>query len=390
MPAPWISGVASGLSIHLGLPVAWVRALFVVASGYLGIGILLYILLAVFVPKDDKNITDQLTRGAPPLARVSGRSQSSISRTQIMMVGVGFLVFGGLVFYMLGSDGARSRWLISAVLVLAGLWMAWNQTNNVVQWRTLGFWGRVLGGMLLVIVGATIFLSQTNATGELLRGALYGAILMVAVLFMLAPLWLRAAGQLSQAQARQVRESERAHIAAHLHDSVLQTLTLIRGAADQPAKVRALALGQEAELRAWLYTGQADAGVSTAQSLRDQITQTESLYGVAVDVVTVGDVTPQANELALVAAAGEAAKNAVRHGIPPVSVYMETRHDQVEVYIKDRGVGFDMDAIPEDRHGVRGSIIGRIERVGGTANIRRLSPGTEVHLTVPRTDNAQS
>lgn len=390
MPAPWISGVASGLSVHLGLPVVWVRVLFVLGSVYVGVGIVLYILLAIFVPKDDGNTTDQMTRGAPPLARVNARSQSSITRTQITMVGMGFLALSGLVFYAIGNNSVSHRWVISAVLVLSGLWLAWNQANNVAQWRTAGFWAKVLGGMLLVILGATIFLSETSATGELLKGALYGATLMIAVLFMLAPLWLRAAGQLSQAQARQVRETERAHIAAHLHDSVLQTLTLIRGVADQPAKVRALALGQEAELRAWLYTGQADAGVSTVQALRDQITQTESLYGVAVDVVTVGDVTPQANELALVAAASEAVKNAVRHGIPPVSVYMEARPDLVEVYIKDRGVGYDIDTIPDDRHGVRGSIIGRIERVGGTVTIRRLTPGTEVHLTVPRTDSAHN
>ena len=112
----------------------------------------------------------------------------------------------------------------------------------------------------------------------------------------------------------------------------------------------------------------------------------EARYGVPISVVTVSDTSAGAGELALVAALGEAAQNAVKHGEPPVSVYMEVRPDRIEAYVKDNGPGFDMGAVADDRHGVKDSIIGRMARAGGAARIRRRTPGTEVELIVPRSD----
>ena len=172
-------------------------------------------------------------------------------------------------------------------------------------------------------------------------------------------------------------------MAAHLHDSVLQTLTLIRNNADNPSSVRALALGQERELRSWLYTGREEAADSLAEALREAISALETTFGVEVGVVTVSDIRPGPGELAMVAAASEAVSNAIRHARPPVSVYMEVGPRCSEIFVKDCGDGFDISAIPEDRHGVRNSIFGRMERAGGTAQIRHLASGTEVHLSVP-------
>ena len=175
-------------------------------------------------------------------------------------------------------------------------------------------------------------------------------------------------------------------IAAHLHDSVLQALTLIRASAEDPARVRAIALTEERELRAWLYTGHAQAADSLEAAVTEAVVGVESRYGVPISVVVVGDMRPGPGELALVAALAEACQNAVRHGAPPVSVYVEVRPRAIEAFVKDNGQGFDPATIAADRHGVRDSIVGRMRRAGGSATIRRLARGTEIALSVPRSD----
>ena len=151
-------------------------------------------------------------------------------------------------------------------------------------------------------------------------------------------------------------------------------------------RVRAIALTEERELRAWLYTGHAQAADSLDAAVTEAVVGVESRYGVPISVVVVGDMRPGPGELALVAALAEACQNAVRHGAPPVSVYVEVRPQAVEAYIKDGGEGFDPATIAADRHGVRDSIVGRMRRAGGHATIRRLARGTEVALSVPRSD----
>ena len=136
-------------------------------------------------------------------------------------------------------------------------------------------------------------------------------------------------------------------------------------------------------MRSWLYTGREEAADSLAEALREAISTLETTFGVEVGVVTVSDMRPGPGELAMVAAASEAVSNAIRHARPPVSVYMEVRPQCSEIFVKDCGDGFDISAIPEDRHGVRNSIFGRMERAGGTAQIRHLASGTEVHLSMP-------
>ena len=272
------------------------------------------------------------------------------------------------------------------VSIMSGIALVWSQSRNVSSWRSLRFIGAVFGGIVLLSLGVVMVASRDNPPIILLRGGLIGAALVAGVLFALVPMWLRTTKDLSQAQAQRVREAERADIAAHLHDSVLQALTLIRASAEDPARVRAIALTEERELRAWLYTGHAQAADSLESAVTEAVVGVESRYGVPISVVVVGDMCPGPGELALVAALAEACQNAVRHGAPPVSVYVEVRPRAIEAFIKDNGEGFDPATIAADRHGVRDSIVGRMRRAGGSATVRRLARGTEIALSVPRSD----
>ena len=384
MPAPWMAGVSSGLAVHLGLPVTLVRVMFVCLTA-LGVGIGIYLWLWVTVPEDSPERSGEGTL-SPGLVRLSEERAAQVSRNRLIATGVAFLV-AAAVFVLLNASGTIDwRDLGAIVSIVVGIALVWSQSRQVRNWRSIRFIGAVLGGIGLLSLGVVMVASRDNPPIILLRGGLIGAALVAGVLFALVPMWLRTTKDLSQAQAQRVRESERADIAAHLHDSVLQALTLIRASAEDPARVRAIALTEERELRAWLYTGHAQAADSLEAAVTEAVVGVESRYGVPISVVVVGDMRPGPGELALVAALAEACQNAVRHGAPPVSVYLEVRPQAVEAFIKDSGEGFDPATIAADRHGVRDSIVGRMRRTGGNATIRRLARGTEVALSVPRSD----
>jgi len=175
-------------------------------------------------------------------------------------------------------------------------------------------------------------------------------------------------------------------MAAHLHDSVLQTLALMQRRADDPAEVATLARRQERELRAWL-AGRAPGAVSTrlAAALEAVADDVEQAHRVPVEVVAVGDAELDSAGEALVAAAREAMVNAAKFGNgSTVSVFAEVRDDELQVFVRDRGAGFDPAAVPADRRGVRESIVGRMQRHGGRAAINPSPAGTEVELALPR------
>ena len=367
-----MGGVCAGLSVHLGIPVLLVRVLLIVFTA-MGVGAFAYLWLWVTVPEDVPEASASGTL-SPGLVRLREERAAQVSRNRMIVTGVALLVAALAGTILNATSKLDWRDMGAIVSIVAGISLVWSQSREVSNWRSLRFIGAVLGGIILLSLGVVMVASRDNPPVILLRGGLIGAALVAGVLFALVPMWLRTTKDLSQAQAQRVRESERADIAAHLHDSVLQALTLIRASAEDPARVRAIALTEERELRAWLYTGHAQAvGV-------------ESRYGVPISVVVVGDMRPGPGELALVAALAEACQNAVRHGAPPVSVYVEVRPRAVEAFIKDNGEGFDPATIAADRHGVRDSIVGRMRRAGGSATIRALAHGTEIALNVPRSD----
>ena len=384
MPAPWMGGVCSGLAVHLGVSVALVRIV-VACLSVVGIGIGVYLWLWVSIPEDNPERTDNGTL-SPGLVRLREERASQVSRNRMIVVGVALIVAAIAGTILNATNTLDWRDMGSIITIGSGISLVWSQSRNVSSWRSLRFVGAVFGGIVLLSLGVVVVASRDNPPIILLRGGLIGAALVAGVLFALVPMWVRTTKDLSQAQAQRVRESERADIAAHLHDSVLQALTLIRASAEDPARVRAIALTEERELRSWLYTGHVQAADSLDAAVTEAVVGVESRHGVPISVVVVGDMRPGPGELALVAALAEACQNAVRHGAPPVSVYVEVRPEAVEAFIKDSGEGFDPASIAADRHGVRDSIVGRMRRTGGNATIRRLARGTEVALSVPRSD----
>ena len=200
----------------------------------------------------------------------------------------------------------------------------------------------------------------------------------------------KSEGALADERAERARIEERAEVAALLHDSVLQTLALIQRSSADPDEVITLARRQERELRGWLYgTEPTVPGETLAGALRAVADGIEAETRVKVEVVSVGDVPMSESVVSLTRAAKEAMNNAAHHaGVDAIDVYAEAADDQVTVFVRDRGGGFDPSIVPADRAGVRESIVGRMRRAGGSAAIRSSSQrGTEVRLTLPRSED---
>jgi signal transduction histidine kinase len=241
-------------------------------------------------------------------------------------------------------------------------------------------------GIALVIAAGFAFLQGTGALSAA-RDVILAVVAVVVVLGVIfAPWILRLVRSLTEERAQRIRSQERAEVAAHLHDSVLQTLALVQRRSSDPQEVAALARRQERELRAWLAERPAPGeSARLTPALEAAAAAVEESHGVPVEVVVVGERELDPAVEALVAAAREAMTNAAKFGGgSPVDVYAESNADAVRVFVRDRGPGFDPAALPADRHGVRESIVGRMERHGGRASIAS-SPGTgtEVELELP-------
>jgi signal transduction histidine kinase len=245
-------------------------------------------------------------------------------------------------------------------------------------------WVRLLVGVGL-LVGAIMLFTLRDASLAAARDVGLAALLGVVGLALIVGPWLvRLSADLGQERAERIRSQERADVAAHLHDSVLQTLALIQRSADDPTAVARLARAQERDLRTWLYDSAAPDSGSFSAALREVAGEVEDVFGVPVEVVCVGDLPSAVAVRPVVLAAREAMVNAAKHaGVDKVDTYAEVGPD-VEVFVRDRGIGFDVATIDTDRHGVRDSIIARMQRHGGTAVVRSTpGQGTEVRLSLP-------
>ncbi|GAA3283012.1 ATP-binding protein [Paenarthrobacter aurescens] len=287
--------------------------------------------------------------------------------------------------------------LIPAAAILGGAAIAWMQLDETrraglvdkTKADQAGGWTRLAAGLALVVAGVLVMVSGSGSWEQTWLALLASVAVLGGVALVLLPWGLKFWKDLETERAGRVRETERAEIAAHLHDSVLQTLALIQRRAGSEQDVVRLARAQERELRSWLFSDPAKESGLLADRIKSVAAEVEDSHGHAVEVVTVGDTEMTDRHEALVQAAREAMLNAARHGGGTVSVYLESTAGSTEVFVKDRGPGFDPDAVPDDRLGVRESIIGRMKRHGGTAVINSSSDGTEVRLALPSV-NAES
>lgn len=406
-----IAGVCSGLARHLGMRTDVVRWIMAGAAFLGGAGIVLYGWLWVMVPTAAEAQKRQARRPAspiapavagPPLPLPSPRPAPHVPRyAREVLLGVvlllGAVALGGsLIGVQVPLDT-----IVPVAAILGGAALAWMQLDEARREKLVRGagaerwtgWLRLGAGIALVVAGVTLAVSgsQWNVLGMALLASFA---VLAGVALVLLPWGVKFWRELGAERAARVREEERAEIAAHLHDSVLQTLALIQRRAGSEADVTRLARAQERELREWLYRDSRSGEGTFADRVAALAGEVEDLHGVPIEVVTVGE--PEATgtggtsardrQDALLQATREAMLNAVRHGAGPVSVYGETGKDATEVFVKDRGDGFDPDAVPEDRLGVRESIVGRMRRHGGEATIVSGPDGTEVRLRLPRTE----
>ncbi|MBT2421397.1 PspC domain-containing protein [Streptomyces sp. ISL-22] len=401
----WLGGVARGLAGHLGLPVVWVRLVFVGLFLADGLGALLYAAFWFFVPLGVGGVDAQkpspfaTETAADGRRRLVARKPDRGQIVALLLMVVVAMVFVGSV----DLGGGAKAYLLPAVLVGAGVALVWRQADNArrARWMEVGRRRRTLtllraaGGVVLVTAGVSgIFVLQGSAAhlGSVLQAALA---VLVGITLLAGPYLVRMTQDLSEERLMRIRAQERAEVAAHVHDSVLHTLTLIQRNADNAGEVRRLARAQERDLRTWLYkpegTGkdEADEPASLADAVRRNAAEIEDKHGVPIEVVVVGDCPLDEKIGAQMQAAREAMVNAAKYGGEggAVQVYAEVEGRTVFVSVRDRGPGFDLDSIPADRMGVRESIIGRMERNGGTARLRAVpGGGTEVELEMERAE----
>ncbi|WP_240686910.1 ATP-binding protein [Amycolatopsis suaedae] len=400
-PGRALAGVAGGLADHLGVKVLWVRAVFAMLAALGGAGLLAYGLLWVFVPQSREETTAPSSRE---------RQQAA----GLLALGVGLAAVSGAV------TGLFNGWVAGPLAVaLIGAAVVWREADESQRrrWRAgaksgvtgalLGGGGwsaafRILAGVALVMTGIAVVVWQGGDLGQVQFALVAVVATLIGVAVLTVPFWVRMVRDLGEERRARIRTEERAEIAAHLHDSVLQTLALIQKQADQPREVARLARSQERQLRGWLYGpagyGNKDraaeppppgAASGPSGQLSEAIAvacgEVEDTFAISVQQVVVGDTELDERLAALVLATREAIVNAAKHaGVDEVSVFAEVEPTAVTVFVRDRGKGFDPDAVSDDRHGLADSIRGRMERNGGTCKLRTApGEGTEVQLGMP-------
>jgi signal transduction histidine kinase/phage shock protein PspC (stress-responsive transcriptional regulator) len=380
-----LAGVASGLARHLGVPVLHVRLAFVLLTLSGGTGLAVYAGLWVFAPLQPDDPADPA--GAP------GRDQRDLGR----LLAVGSLVLGVVLLLSATGLGLAPQVLWPLVVAGAGVVILWRQADDAVRarWRTATGTSRWSGvarsgaGVALVLAGAGSVLYGPTALGGTGGGLLAALVVTVGLALVTGPWWVQMARDLSAERSARIREQERAEVAAHVHDSVLHTLTLIQRHVDDPREVARLARSQERELRGWLYRPTRSPGETVGSGLAGVVAEVEDGHGVTVDLVVVGDLPLDDRVQALMQATREALVNAAKYAgeAGPISVYAEVDPDRATVYVRDRGPGFDPEDVPADRLGLRQSVVGRMERHGGSAVVRsRAGEGTEIRLDLPVED----
>lgn len=365
-----VAGVSSGLAAHLGVSVTAIRVLFVLLSLLGGAGVVLYAWFWAFVPWAQGR---EVPSRSVPVASIA---------LVVAAAGLVTLLVASTQYQagQWGDDTLGPRLALGFVVALlaatvCGVWAGFIDRNDPARGPRHARWTRTVAVVILVVV---LFSAGSIESAPWVR--LVAVLLpLLAIAAVVSPALVQRWRELSGERVKLIREEQRSEMAAHLHDSVLQTLALIQNRAGASSEAARLARAQERELRSWLYDGDQPADSDLPTDLRDYAGALELDYPVRIEVVAAGSSTERASgEVA--AAAREAMLNAARHAGGEVSVYIEGSPRGVDVYVRDRGAGFDPDAVPADRLGVRQSVIGRMRRAGGAASVRSDGSGTEVHL----------
>ncbi|WP_223694157.1 ATP-binding protein [Leifsonia poae] len=367
-----LGGVCAALAEHLGWSLLAVRWVFVALTLVGGAGVLLYLWLWALTPLRSPNTAD-------PVDGVQRR----VPVSWLLLAFAAIAGLAAIVFVVTAAAPFSALAAVVAMIAFAVCAVVWDQLVDVGDAAR----GPASSAVLRVAAGAGLLfmaIALSASPNRVDSGWLW--LCIIAVTFagaavLLAPWAFRLWRELISERTARIKEEQRAEIAAHLHDSVLQTLALIQNRAGASSEVARIARAQERELREWLFAGAETPVSDLATDLRDFGAALEVDHPVHIDVVAVGEPVERGTA-ELAAAAREAMLNAARHAGGEISVYVESRPGAVDVFVRDRGAGFDIDSLPEGRLGVRESIIGRMKRAGGFATVTSRDSGTEVHLSI--------
>lgn len=400
-----LAGVTTPLADTIGVSVLGARWALVALTFVGGVGIAIYIVAWLFLPSEgsDRTIASAAFADRRSVQLVAATATGLVvllicvsllgTPSVVGAVSPGLVSLAGLVaiWRHAGAEDRVAAQRLAALL--SGASPAGVPTTGVPTRRRLLYAVvRFVAGAGLIVVCTSKLLRPKDLNSTDLTVALAALGVIAGFALILAPWWLRLGRELSGERRERARAEQRAEIAEHLHDSVLQTLALIQRSADDPQQVQRLARAQERQLRSWLFDGapRGPMGLehpcTVSEALASLQQDLENMHRVKVEVVTVGDANLDERSMALMSAAREAAVNSAKwSGADEVSIYAEVEPDEISVFVRDRGRGFDPKAVAKDRKGISESIKARLARNGGTATIRSApGEGTDVALKLPR------
>lgn len=372
-------GVAAGIAHEIGLDPLFVRVSFVILGLAGGFGVPIYLVAWLWMRTAPVDEYEPIPKAATPARRVLG----------FVAVVTGILMFATQVSEMAPVGLVWPSSLVG--LAFAVMWARLDPRHvGRASTGSENFGPRVLLGLVTMLAGVAVALLISLSFWQAISGIIVAALVVLGVSVLFAPVLGRMGSDLFDERRLRIRSEEKAEMAAHLHDSVLQTLTLIQKRSADP-EVVGLARRQERELRTWLFEDQAiNPNLGFRSSLERELGEVEGIQGVAIELVVVGDTPVDPDVNALIKAAREAATNAAKHSKSDrIDVFAEVGRTELTCFVRDHGAGFDPRDVKSDRAGIRDSIYSRIERHGGTAAIHsEIGRGTEVELSVPRRAHA--
>lgn len=378
----WIGGAASAIARELGVQPLVIRVAFAALTLVVGWGLVLYVVawaaLTVISPTQISPYSPT-AKGATPLHRHVG----------IALVVIGLIV---LLAQLAPASVTSITWPIG--FILAGALIAWSRSDANADGISIVV--RIVAGLSVALGGILVFALSSVSLTEVAIGLVFGLAIVAGITLIAAPSVVQMARSLDGERMDRIRTDERNRISAHLHDSVLQTLSLIQRHSNDPTRTSHLARQQERELRGWLYgpiTTEPD-GIHLGPALETAASEVEEKHGVQINVVAVGDTGAAVHgDLArLIAATREAMTNAAVHaGESQIDVFVERGAHAIDIFVRDSGPGFDVDEVSKDRRGIAESIVARMDRAGGLATIHSApGAGTEVELHLPITPTPPS